>query len=225
MWPSQRLMFYTSPRLRGLAAAVRHWATIWAVIVFAEFFFIPSDCMMTSSVDSYSLIASGQRACTSTDIGIRVLLYPAIALAIVLVCLVAVLFFPERNLALIITAQGLKSPSSRFPEAIIGWHAIESLALYRDAARPSPADPYYYLAVTVSLSDGMHDSEVMETVWRQYPRVPDMERVALMLRLERPTDASGKKITAADVLQRIQICFPHEIAENGVEVFEDARLV
>jgi hypothetical protein len=71
----------------------------------------------------------------------------------------------------------------------------------------------------------MHDSEVMEQLWRQYPQAPAMDRVALMLRLERPTDASGKKITAADVIERIQICFPDEITENGVEVIEGVRLV
>jgi len=180
---------------------------------------------MTSPVDTYTLAADETRACTVTYIGSHLTLYIAIALAIVLVCFLATLFFPERNLALTITAQGLKSPSSRFPEAIIGWDGIESLAQYQDAARPSPADPYYYLAVTVYSPDGMHDSEVMEYVWRQYPRVPDMERVALMLRLERMTDANKAKITAADVLERIQICFPDEIAENDVEVFEDARLV
>lgn len=225
MWPSQRLMFYTSPRLNGLRARLWRWAAIWAAILFAEFFFIPSGCVMTPSMDISTLAAFNQHACTSAEIGAHLLLYAGIALVIVLVFALVTQFVPDRYLALTITARGLKSVSSRFPQPIIGWEDIESLGIYQDAARPDPRRPLCYLAVTVHSSEGMHDSEVMEQLWRQYPQAPAMDRVALMLRLERPTDASGKKITAADVIERIQICFPDEITENGVEVIEGVRLV
>jgi hypothetical protein len=152
-------------------------------------------------------------------IAVGVLLVAVLAYAVV------TRFAPFRFLALKVTPHGLISDASRFPDEVIGWASIESLALYQDAASPDPDNPLYYLVVTVYSADGMHDSDVMETVWRQYPRVPDMDRVALMLRLERMTDANKAKITAADVLERIQICFPDEIADHDVEVFEDARLV
>lgn len=223
MWPSQRLMFYTTS---GNKSTLKSWLMLWVVLsILLACAFSPT--CMESPLPNTSPTGT-EPVCTPAD-NAKILELYVIAVVLLLIGMlvyaVATRFAPRRFLALTVTAQGLISASSRFSDAVIGWANIESLALYQDAARPSPESPLFYLVVTVYSPDGMHDSEVIEKVWRQYPRVPEMDRVALMLRLERPSDASGKKITAADVIERIQICFPGEIAQHGVEVVEDMRLV
>ena len=223
MWPSQRLMFFTTPEKKS---TLKSWLMLWILLsVFLACAFSPT-CMNTPLPNTSSI--GTEPVCTPADNANTLEVYFILAVLLligILVFAVATRFAPRRFLALTVTAQGLISASSRFPDAVIGWANIESLALYQDATHPGPDDPLYYLVVTVYSPYGMHDSEVIERVWRQYPRVPDMDRVALMLRLERPTDASGKRITAADVVERIQICFPQAIAQNGIEVFENVRPV
>lgn len=226
MWPSQRLMFYTSPVTRGRRASLLFWLGVWVGVCVVAPFFIPSNCVY-SPIPNASFVGD-MPVCTTTDKTNALttyIIFVAIALLVIGVCAVVSWVAPDRYLALTVTARGLASDSSRFPHGMIGWSDIESLTLYRDIALSSAGHPVSYLAVMVHSPEGMHDSEAIELVWRQYPRVPEMDRVALMLRLERPSDASGKKITAADVIERIQICFPGEIAQHGVEVVEDMRLV
>lgn len=225
----QRLTFYTASVPRGFKAAALTWLGVWVAVCIAALFFIPSQCIDTPfmTLPNTSSIGS-EPICTPTDdantLGVY-LVVVAIITVVMLICAVVGRLFPGRDLSLTVTRRGMISPFSRFPHNVIGWADIESFGVYEEATLNEPGHCSRYLAVTVHTPDGMHDSDVMEDAWRGYPPVPDMERVAVMIPIERPFDAYGNALTPAQVVSRIQTCFPHEIAESGVKVFEGVRLV
>ena len=223
MWLHQRLLFYTAPRIRG-KTTVMYWMVTYGAVLFAELLFpAPVGCVISPNSDTSG--SESVRACTATEVGTIVAGYCAIALLGVLIWAIVRRVYPIRHLDLKVTADGLISHFSRFPEEVIGWESIESIGLYEDVARAASGDAVYYLVVTVFSSDGMHESAVMEDTWRAYPRAPDMERVALMLPLERPSDANGARISPEEVVFRIRVSFAPQIETNEVEVFEPARLL
>lgn len=229
MLPSQRLIFYTASVPQGFKKAVLTWLGVWAGLCIAALFFIPTQCIDTPFVTLPNTSSIGSEPiCTPTDdantLGVY-LVVVAIITAVILICAAVGWLFPGRDVSLTVTRRGVISPFSRFPNSVIGWADIESLGVYEEAVPQKSGQCSRYLAVTVHTPDGMHDSNVMEEAWRGYPPIPDMERVAVMVPIERPFDAYGNALTPVQVISRIQTCFPHELAENGVEVFEGARLV
>jgi hypothetical protein len=146
----------------------------------------------------------------------------AIALGGVLLIMLIVLALDaislHRYLALTVTSTGLISEFSRFPRPVVGWEEIEAMRLYEAAPHADREQPHCYLTVTVHSSNGLHDSEVKELAWRHYPLVPDADRVAILLPLERISDTSNMRISPATMLSRIQQTFAPQIIQNEIAV-------